>query len=278
MEKLVSVVGPYKFDSVITVGDTIHGVEERGGHGLAGRAVMAELLSYLPRLAKRVLFQVPSEHELGYWDGVDYFPHVKWWPFRFIVWLIRLLIGHPHPFPRLTWNSLVPRPGLILQREIGGRYDPDAITQWLERVGPLWGSTVVEGWTFVWLDCDLIRWREKFYRLNNSYYLDLMRRQDEFLQQVLMDAPIGRVVLFTHRVSVMIDPVLRRFWYTIHAVTFGDAHFAAQARRDVAALGLIPFKTWFIPAAWGFQCGIGHPGYATINVTPEAVTFTSTTI
>lgn len=240
-----------KCDQLITLGDQCHGIAERGLIGRAGRKVAREFLELMEETTKEgTLFHVPSEHPLGYWEGEDYLPHIK-------------------------WKNGIPRPGWVIHRDIGGQLECEAINNWRELFGPIWGVQEVEGLKLVWLDCCLFRWQERILQESGLIVLRLLREtQIEFLDQTFRESSPGSVLLFTHRPEAVFQhEMFMIFQDRIKAVVFGDYHRKKTAQHKVAAFPKCPFKWWFVPALWGVQFGLGNPSYAILEIDGVETTF-----
>lgn len=238
-----------KCDCLVTLGDQCHGIAEKGIRGVAGRKVAREFLSRCKGITKeRPLFHVPSEHPLGYWDGEDYLPHLKWKG------------GFPHP----AW---------VIHRDIGGQLCEKAIQNWLDIFGPLWGARVVQGWKLIWFDCDLIRWRERIWKMRHKTLWRLLDEQSDFLYKELVTSERGRVLLFTHRPDVVIGTPFAYHEDRIRAVVFGDYHIQSAAAKKLAAFPSVPWEWWFVPALWGAQFGLGGAGFATLELGEKSARF-----
>lgn len=226
-------------DYHITVGDQVHGIQERGAIGEAGRQLLIEFRVLTRRFATAgKLFHVPSEHPLGYWEGEDYFPH---------------------------WDRKHKRFGVAIRRDIGGRMNLEAIENWQREMGPLWGHKEVEGLHLVWLTGDFFRWRR--YVRDIPALSELWKQQEDFLEQTLSSVPDQSVILFTHRPGVVFDdPRLQRFQEKLRAVIFGDYHDTRRAEKAIAKFPPHRFALWFVPALWGMQFGLGHCGYAVLTL------------
>lgn len=237
-----------EYDYLATLGDQVHGIAERGIYGEAGRKVMREFLELCRPLARATLLHTPSEHPLGYPEGVDYVPNVRWGNGR-------------------------PRISIEMPRDIGGRMDPEAIANWQELVGPLFGSTEVMSWKFIWLDCDLFRWRSQAHYSKDGFLMRLIAEQDAFLERELADGTSGRIVVCSHRVNVVDHPIFMAHADRIYAVIFGDFHYKKMAERGLRQHGPFPFQTWFVPALWGFQFGVGKSGYGAMRITADDIAY-----
>ena len=237
-------------DQLVTLGDQLHGIAERGIYGDAGRRVAQDFLERLSGIANRFPpIHVASEHPLGYWEGEDYFPHIEWSDGR-------------------------PRFALPIHRDIGGRMDLDAVSNWVRYFGQLWSSTDIEDLHLVWIDCDLIRWRDRIERHPDKGFAVRPKQQDYFLEQALSSSACGSVILLCHRLSsVFASPVVMEYQDRLRATVFADFHFQKAADRAIAALPPHSFKTWFVPALWGVQFGVGKPGFATLTIDGDQASF-----
>ncbi len=250
MEKMDAAARRRRDDWHISLGDQIHGIAERGAVGRAGRLCLEDYLARARRFSTHGdLIHVPSEHPLGYWEGEDYFPHLEWHDGR-------------------------PRFALAIHRDIGGAMNLEAINTWTATMGPLWGAKKVEGFTLVWMTGDFLRWRTQV--RNDPRLSRLAEEQDLFLAQTLEGAEPGSVILFTHRPNVVFeDSTLNRFHDRLHAVVFADYHDARRAAKAIKAFPPHQFETWFVPALWGLQLGLGHCGYATLSLDEGRASFTT---
>lgn len=237
-------------DQLVTLGDQVHGIAERGIYGEAGRKIARCFLDQIVGVGTaHPTIHVASEHPLGYWEGEDYFPH-------------------------LEWNGGQPRFALPIHRDIGGRMDLDAVSNWVRSFGQLWSSADIEGLRVVWIDCDLIRWRDRIERHPDKGFALRPEQQDYFLRQALSGSACESVILLCHRLSsVFANSVVMEYQDRLRAVAFADFHFQKAADRAVAALPPHHFETWFVPALWGVQFGIGKPGFATLEIEGDRTTF-----
>ena len=245
--KLQRVYPSLQSDGLITLGDQIHGIAERGAEGKAGRSVLGEFLRLCQTMGQ-TLFHVPSEHPLGYRDGVDYF-------FR----------------PR--WGNDLSKILIEITRDIGGDLSEEAMRNWLELAGPLWGMKEVGALRFVWIDCDLFRWKRQIKDSNSAFLQDLLRRQNDFITETLARSGPKQVVLFTHRMNVISEERISDYSGRIKAVVFGDFHAKLKADQELAKFGPVPYEMMFVPAVWGVQFGVGHPGYAILEVEGSDLSF-----
>lgn len=239
-------------DGLITVGDQLHGVQDRGIDGVQGRLVAAEFRALCDGLGVPTLFHVPSEHPLGFWDGEDYYPTLVW----------------KHGLPQVMGKP-------VRHGRKGGALNAGAIQNWLAVFGALWGSCQVEGLTFVWLDCDLLRWHDRIVASRDLVLINLLGQQRSFLHVMLGEASKGSVVLFTHRLEYAYSDPVNQFTNRLHAVVFGDYHDARRAQKMVARYPDLDFHRYFVPALWDILPSRRTQGFGVLTVDGTRTAFQS---
>lgn len=241
----------HRCDMLVTMGDQCHGIGDRGLESDAAAHTANEFLEFCRGTTKRgPLFHVPSEHLLGYWEGADYYPTIRWRNGR----------------PRVNLREV--------RREIGGGMNPRAIENWRRVFGPLWGVRDVEGFRLVWVDYDLIRWQERFRVTDNKEMLGLYDEQKAFLRKTLDESAPQSVILFSHRPDAAFQSVeIYSHHDRLFAVIFGDLHTSDRAHRHLERFPYRTFHWWFVPALCGLFFGYGPAGYAVLTINQHLARF-----
>ncbi|MBU2214294.1 hypothetical protein KJ996_06715 [Patescibacteria group bacterium] len=222
-------------DMLVTLGDQLHGVSERGIAGDAGHKVACEYRTLTNSISESDSIHVPSEHPLGYWDGEDYVPHV-------------------------SIESGMPRLRLAYKRDIGGALNIQAIRNWQSVMGPLWGVREVEDLRFLWFTGDFLRWKHRL----DSRLRQLHEEQRAFVESTLRESEPKSVVLLTHRLQLGLQET-QGFHDRLSAVAFADCHFESAAKKVMSAYKNVPFDLCFVPALWS-EFGVDQPKYGIMEI------------
>lgn len=248
IQRLKEKAARFDCDLFVTLGDQFQGIAERGIEGTAGRKLTQEFLRLFQGMARGDAIHVPSEHCLGYWEGEDYFPYLKW----------------ERGFLRLKF---------IYPREIGGQLSEEAISNWIELIGPLWGMQEIGNFKMVWMDCDLPRWEERITTSSSLALKLLLRDQREFLYGLMHNADLRSVILLTYRPdAVFQEPAIRNYTGKLKAVVFSHHHFDIVARNSLRNLSPHDFPFWFVPSL-SREFVIGIPRFAMLEINGSATNF-----